>query len=191
MRTLHLDTLGFVPRFRSSSVAEVPNGRTVLQLSAAPEHIVGDALIHVIPDDEPEWYGHVSAGDGDLSGLWCGPTPHHLTVVISGEGYLIPVGDPHAYILMDAVFPVCDVRRVPGADLLVVASFSDVAVYAASGVLWISRNVSQSDLHLTAISAEAIEGFADGGDFLISDIPFTINTRTGEVIRSGAPPWSQ
>jgi len=191
MTMLSLDTLGFVPRFRSTSVSEVPSDARVVSFPAGASHGPAGVWVHVLPDESPDWYGHVGAGDGELSGLWCGPSPRHLTAVVRGEGYIIPVSDPDAYLPIDSVIPICDVRRIPNAELLVVASFRDVAQYGTDGLRWIARDVTQSDLHVTTVTATTIEGFAEGHDFLMADIPFTINAGTGEVIRSGLPPWAR
>lgn len=115
------------------------------------------------------------------SGVYGTPDPHHVMVVSEGAGYWVPVGTPLQWEAV-AVFPVTDVRRVPGRSLVLVAGLQDLAAYGPEGLTWRVERLGVDGVTLTEVGGEVVTGTAlDAGR---SERGFVVDL-AGGVVRTG------
>ena len=175
-----LDDMGFAPEYATTFGLHAEVG----EASFSFRHTAGEArgasiLMHVCDDTGFRWVGDFTAGNGGLDLACCGPTQAHLTVVVQGVAYVVPVRHPSQFQVV-ALRPVLGVRRVPERDILVLFGFSDVVAHAPGGQLWSAEAVALDGLRLDSLNDTVINGVALGKDG-DPDEPFQIDVLTGRV----------
>ena len=98
-------------------------------------------LVEVTPYDGEPWQGAFLQGLGGMSGLFATPLPTTLCVVARGQGYWVPVLTPRDFLEVSCI-PVKSVFAVPGRSIVVFASYTELAAYGPSGMLWITEQLS-------------------------------------------------
>ncbi len=89
----------------------------------------------------------VLASGGLIRGLFACPNPNHLLVAVGTNAYLIDVTQPgNANDL--PVWPVVDVQKPSGTDLLVIGSFTNLAAVDDDGLRWVTGRLFLDDLDL-------------------------------------------
>jgi|SRR6267143_1655569 len=136
-------------------------------------------LIRVRSHTGVEWVGQFFSGPGELSGLFCGPSPNHLCVVAGGLGYLVEVTQPLSFEIVRAR-PIKELRRVPGASILVFVDYTNVVAYSPEGLIWTVENLADDGLTIDDITSKRLTVRAIG-DELSPDRAHLIDVRTGAV----------
>jgi len=132
------------------------------------------------------WSGCFAFGDCGLCGVFAVPHPEIVCVVSKGAGYWVNVNQPEKSSRMH-VFPIRDVRVVPGARTLLIADFTSLFAFGADGELWKQR-VCWDDLRIQEIQEGIVRGIGfDPTNRKQSVAEFAVELATGRVLVS---PWS-
>jgi hypothetical protein len=143
-------------------------------------------LVEVIPSygGEP-WQGRFVQGPGGVTGLWATPSPTTLCVVASGQGYWVPVLVPQGFSEVRCN-PVKKVFAVPGRSIIVFASYTELAGYGPTGLLWVTQRLSWDGLTITDVTEHHIRGLAWDSP-ADSEVPFVVDVDTGEHQGGSSP----
>lgn len=175
-----LDDASFPAEFEVNVRGERPADHSELQFRPPEQREPATGLeVEVTTPAGSRWTAVAQTGAYEFTKLIRGPTKEHLCIVDGGYGYIAPILAPEDYLFV-RVFPILDVFRVPGRDLLVFADYSDLTAYSPSGLAWRARNVALDSMRITRVSADRIEGLADGDDVAPPTV-FAVDTRTGDV----------
>lgn len=153
-------------------------------LGSRPEH--DGVWIEVCPSGGPPWLGVFAFGGLTTPGfskVLSTPDPSRVCVISGGAGYLVNAGAPDEWTKIP-VLPVTYACSVPEHGFLLLANFSNLAAWNATGEIWRTQ-FSFDGVRITKIGSEVIDGY--GYDPACgADVPFAVNTRTGSH-RSLAP----
>jgi hypothetical protein len=117
------------------------------------------------------------------SGVWSCPHPEWLCAVSGGYAYIIDTAAPERFEQVE-YRPVLEVRALPEQGLLVFAGHHSLLAWGANGKAWQTARLSSEGVTIMGIDADALHGV--GWDLRSdSDVPFTIDLRTGERIGDG------
>jgi hypothetical protein len=106
-----------------------------------------------------EWIGAFEkSGIGHPAECYACALPNDaILVVAAGRGYAMKL-DPLATVSRVPSYPVLGVMRVGAQPLLVVWSFTDLAVYGHGGLLWESIRFATDDMNVTHCASGVIHG---------------------------------
>ncbi len=178
---------GFVAQYRADVLPGLPGeGHTILQFArpGQPTHREG-LVVRVGAKDLRGWIGNFQRGPEGLDGVFSTPSPSVVCVVARGQGYLVPVGEPTRYLVVDAM-PVREVRAIVVKGLLIFVDYVKLVAYGPSGFLWKTRRVSWDGIRLTGVTPECISGF--GRDALRgTEVAFSVDVDTGRSEGGSSP----
>jgi hypothetical protein len=121
----------------------------------------GDGImVRVTPEGGGAWIGTFAFGkfgNSAVSKVVTTPNPERLCVVSRGAGYLVSARDPGEWEGVKAI-PVIDIRSIPGAGVLVFASFTDLVAYGAEGIRWRTGRLTWDSMKLVEVTDEKIVG---------------------------------
>jgi hypothetical protein len=130
------------------------------------------------------WAGDFEGGPGGLTGAFGTPSPAVVCIVVEGQGFWIPVGNPSAYELVRSV-PIKEVFA-GGSSLLLFVDSTRLTGYGENGFLWQTEDVSWDGISGIEASSETILGL--GWDSPAGrNVPFVVDPKTGKV-RGGSSP---
>ncbi|GAA2841410.1 hypothetical protein [Crossiella cryophila] len=144
-------------------------------------------VIRVMPTDGAEWVGLFSSGlPGREDGVFAGPGPGQLCVVVNGLAQVVAVDEPAAGAVV-----VCElvnqVVPVAGAALLLLVTYTDLVAVGLRGVAWESARLALDGLRVESASAAGIRCTADSWQMDGSTESFVVAAATGELgSRGGA-----
>ncbi len=158
--------------------------------SGTPDKI-RNALCIEVRSSQNVWTGKFNSAwepTGLLTGYWNCPHPYGLLVVVSGDGFLLDVKQPHSIIELSTICPVVSVTPVIEHEILLLASFTELAAISKSGLEWTTNRLAYDDLRILKISGHIVHGSVPAyppghGD----PVPFEVDLLTGET-RGGCPP---
>jgi hypothetical protein len=116
--------------------------------------------IRVIPSQGEAWIGTFAFGrivPNGLSGVFTTPHRKRLLVVAKGDGYLITADNPERWERVVTV-PTIDVRSIGKYRIIVLASFTHLAAYNDSGILWKTKQLSWDNLKVVSIKDHELRG---------------------------------
>ena len=172
----------FVRDFNCDLLDELPSGRLPRFYYPGGTAVGGrDGLIvQVCPRASDPWVGIFGFGDllsKGKNGLYTWPDPGVLCVVARAQGYMVQVGEPSKYDLLN-VHPVLDVIPVPSKRLVVFANYTELVAYGESGVVWVSDRLSWDGFKVSGVTDEHLKGNAWDPSFeKIKD--FSVDLMTG------------
>ena len=174
------ESLGFPSAYRARVLEREPPGArphyfTVARMSTA--YLQG-LIVEVAPHDAEPWVG-VFAGVNRRypSGVYASPMPDRVIVVCEGAGYLVPVHRPTAFESL-ATLPVREVRRISGAELLLLVGVQDLVAYGPDGLLWRVERLSREELTVESVDPAVVRGSATTNE---GTAAFQVDARTGAV----------
>ncbi len=148
--------------------------------------VPSDALfVEVIPYDGELWQGAFLQGLGGVSGLYATPSPTTLCVVARGQGYWVPVLIPTDFLEVWCN-PVKSVFAIPDRSIVVFASYTELAAYGPSGMLWLTDRLSWDGLKITEVTAQHVRGFAWDSP-ANREVPFIVDAETGKHEGGSSP----
>jgi len=175
------ESLGFPSAYQARVLEREPPGArphyfTVARMSTA--YLQG-LVVEVAPHDAEPWVG-VFAGVNRRypSGVYASPMPDRVIVVCEGAGYLVPVHRPTAFESL-ATLPVREVRRISGAELLLLVGVQDLVAYGPDGLLWRVERLSREELTVESVDPAVVRGSATTDE---GTAAFQVDARTGAVI---------
>jgi hypothetical protein len=192
---MSVQTLDFAAGY-DARIVSTPTGQTRLRLfqwkRARP---VGDTLVleapsdallvEVTPDEGGPRQGAFLQGLGGISGLFATPSPTTLCVVAGGQGYWVPVLTPTDFLEIRCN-PVKSVFAVPGRNIVVFASYTELTAYGPSGILWLADRLSWDGLTITEVTTRHVRGL--GWDSPANcEVPFVVDVDTGEFEGGSSP----
>lgn len=154
------------------------------------EHDREGVLVRVIPRDASSWCGFFALGYDSPHAVTAAascPHPQWLCVVSGGYGYLVNSCRPLEWVqALDQQKPVLDVRAAKAAGLLLLASFTVIAAYSATGLAWQTEQLSWDGLRITDIGARELRGF--GWDAIKDkEVEFVVDLATGRHTGGAKP----
>lgn len=113
------------------------------------------------------------------NGVYACPSPDHFIVVEGGTAFYVDVRPGGAVLELSFVVPVVRVERSLEAKLIIVCSFSNIAVVGCAGLLWQSQDIVTDDLMITKVLDGNIYGL--GGFYLHGEEPesFCLSVKDG------------
>jgi hypothetical protein len=132
------------------------------------------------------WLGVFAFGYNDSTGpgitkVLSTPDPRRVCVISGGGAYVVKVDNPGEWTKIP-ILPVTYARALPEYGFLLLAGFSELAAWGASGTVWRTR-FHFDGLRIMKIGSDAIEGYGYDPAFA-ADVPFSVNTRTGSHLLS-------
>ena len=115
-------------------------------------------------------------------------------MVSAGAAYVVASTKPERWKRLE-IFPVTGTHVMPECGFLIFATFHKLAAFGADGIAWESPRLCWDDLRVLQADAERIEGVGYDPTNLLTEMPFSVETRTGRsllpVPRSidGRPLW--
>jgi hypothetical protein len=105
--------------------------------------------IRIRPHLTKPWVASFAVGGNGhyVRGLFACPNPKQLLVAAGIDAYLVQVSRPGDAVDLP-ISPVLHVQRPSGMDLLVVASFTNLAAIDDSGLRWVTGRLFIDDLEL-------------------------------------------
>lgn len=171
----------FVTSYAWQALDELPAGDI---RHFPPDRRAGQAglLVEVRPENAPPWVGMFAFGTASRtpsthSEICPTPDPDRLCVVARGAGYLVSAHHPKSWEPVASV-PITDVRSVPRAGVLVLATYTDLFAYDASGIAWRTPRLAWDGLHIDRVTDTEVHGtYFD----IQTEAPraFTVDLRTG------------
>lgn len=107
------------------------------------------------------WTGVFAFGENSSSkftGAFSHPDPNKLCIVSRGAGVIVNVIDPTSWELIDC-HPICHVVTSRKHEILVFGNLTEFIAYGKDGIAWRSQRVGWSDLNVTEVSDDYINGF--------------------------------
>lgn len=143
-----------------------------------------DLVVRVEDSSGHRWVGFFAGGMGGITRVMPTPDPHRLLVVADGEGYLVPASSPRDTERIALRMPIRSI--IDEGDVILLASWIDVAAVGTSGTLWISERLCLDDLKVEGVIDGRVEcrGFFGEPD----EDPITLDVRTGEQVGGRALP---
>jgi hypothetical protein len=133
-----------------------------------------------------QWTGCFAFGNYQFCGVFALPNPDCVCAVSNGAGYWVNVNEPEKSSEI-RVFPIRDVRAVPGAQILLFADFTSLFAFGPDGQLWKHR-VCWDDLKIQDIHGGIVKGVGyDPTNRKQSATEFAVELATGRVLVSAYP----
>jgi hypothetical protein len=135
-------------------------------------------VARIAPKSASPWVGMFAAGGlGVIRGLYASPSPHRCCVVNDGLAFLVDVNAPEqpAMVAADAVVQAVP---APSADVLLLASDTDLVAVGAAGVAWTAPRLVVDNLRVLRASSDAIVCSGDVGGRMAT---ITLTPSTGTV----------
>lgn len=183
------ETFGFSPAYGCEVDPEFPGGgdwgdpqygfRSDGRTGGPFHSALGTPLIaRFSPAGAGRWVGFFEAGGSSdvASGVFATPTPNRALVLSGAQAYLVDVTMPSRSVVL-GLPPVTQVRRVEGAELIVLATALSLAALDGSGLAWESEHGYWLSLRVEAASVDGIR--CVGGSFGGDPRTFTVDPRTG------------
>jgi hypothetical protein len=139
-------------------------------------------VLRVEPAEGASWIGSFRDGyetAAAVTGAFGWPDPQRICAISKGQGYLVNVGDPSDFVVIDEVFPIYFACPVVEKGLFVLADFTGLAAFSAEGLKWQRDRISWDGLKNIEIKEEDIIGEAWSAPEE-TWIPFEIDISTGE-----------
>jgi hypothetical protein len=143
-------------------------------------------MVAVSTNNGERWTGAFESGPGKLTGYFATPNPDVLCAVVEGQGYWIPVHNPHGFEVIDSV-PIQQVARVPERDILLFVDFVRITAYGPMGLLWQTKDVSWDGISITEVSARQIRGMGWDAPRDCA-VEFTVSVDNGSADGGASPP---
>jgi hypothetical protein len=147
-----------------------------------PEH---DGIwLLVSPNSGTSWVGVFDFGydvPPAVSKVFSTPNPNRLCVVSAGAAYLVVAHEPENWELLE-LFPVTGVRAIPECGMLIIATFHKLAALGPEGIAWESPRLCWDDLRIAKADSERIEGVGYDPTNPSTEMPFSVETRTGRSL---------
>ncbi len=149
-----------------------------------------DVLIEVVPRAGEPWVGSVRRPPPTVKGALTAAyrTPHRSRVcaLAGGDAYLIDVGSPQHFEVLDTGGPVVAVYPILSEGLLLLASPWVVSAVDQDGRAWQTDRLAIHEVRLDEVEGGRLAGVADPRDDEPRD--FVIDLRTGR--HEGGVPFS-
>jgi len=142
-------------------------------------------LVEVTPYEGGPWRGAFLQGLDGVSGLFATPSPTTLCVIARGAGYWVPVFSPTDFLEVRCN-PVKSVFAVPHRSIVVFASYTELAAYGPSGMLWLTDRLSWDGLKITEVTAQHVRGLAWDSP-ANREVPFVVDVETGKHEGGSSP----
>ena len=142
----------------------------------------------VYPMGGEPWVGVFAGGHMNTflaSTVTNGPEEDWLTVVATGNAYLVNVFNPNQWTEVD-VDPVMDVRAITDGGLVVFADFTELTAYDAGGMKWRTDRLAYDGLRIDRIDASGIHGVGWNAP-TERLLPFVIDPATGRGTSEAYP----
>jgi hypothetical protein len=139
-------------------------------------------VIRFEPPEGTSWVGFFEDGYESpqaLTGVFGWPDPQRICAISKGQGYLVNVGDPSDFVVIDGVFPITFARPVVEKGLFVLTDFTKLTAFSVEGVKWQTDRISWDGLRNIEIREDDIIGEAWSAPEE-TWIPFEIDILTGE-----------
>lgn len=148
----------------------------------------GGLVVSVTPSQGSQWMGvfGFGFGGGAVTALSSTPDPHKLLVVSRGAGYFVSSENPEVWTDIPQAIPITSVWPIPDHKMIVLANYTSLAAFGASGFLWKTGRVSFDGITITHINADHIEG--EAWDPTARTPPrFLVEIRTGKLTGGASP----
>lgn len=142
-------------------------------------------LVEVIPPDGEPWVGSFLQGLGGVTGLYATPSSTTLCVVANGQGYWVPVLAPTDFSEVKCN-PIKTVFVVPQQNVMVFASYTELAGYGPMGLMWVTERLSWDGLKITEVTDKQIHGLAWDSP-ANKEVPFVVDVESGKHQGGSSP----
>jgi hypothetical protein len=130
------------------------------------------------------WVGRFEGGAGGITGAFATPNPGVVCIVVSGQGFWVPVESPAQFELVRAT-PIKTVLAV-GLRLMVFVDNTRLAAYADNGFRWMTTDLSWDGIRVTEVGQDQIRGI--GFDSPSNrEVPFLVATTDGSSEGGSSP----
>jgi hypothetical protein len=151
----------FPHQFACEALAELPGGAGERRYFPGSQPAGQDGIVvRVRPEVEEPWIGMFAFGKFGKAGITrflSMPDPEKLCVVAKGAGYLVTAATPDIWETVRAI-PIIDVHSIPGAGLVVFASFTELLAYGDKGVKWRTKRLAWDGLKIIAVGERTLVG---------------------------------
>ena len=116
---------------------------------------------HVVefhPSGSTHWVGNFGGGVASLNAVLDHPNGRHILVVSRGQGYLIDLVSRELTSLLAA--DVTLVRPLPATQEILAATFTNLELVDAAGLIWRSRRISWDGIDILRVSGSVVTGQA-------------------------------
>jgi hypothetical protein len=148
-------------------------------------------IVRVAPANAAEWVGMFPAdGLSGVEGVFAGPGPQQMCVLVGGQAYLVQVDVPEDAAVV-AHFQVGQVVPALDPPLLLLVRFMDIVAIGTEGIAWRSPRLAVDDLRVLRADAGGVHcvGYLLG-DSLQEFVVDPANGRVSAGARLDGPAWN-